>query len=220
MASTTFCDWCGEIIEVAETNQPLYICAKGDGGNGRDFMSLPLPFNFHAGGSTYDEIDPGSCIGQLETLLAERASWAHDPEQEGQEWRLVPREGSQPILSRSQRRRAARVERSAEQRERDERWRRWEEMKPEKRRGLIRGQLEHAPLTAREIAETLECECPEMKVIPERIRPIVAKMVETGELERKPERYRKGDSIRYRYSLKKAGDSPELLTMAALPVAG
>ena len=126
MAMTTFCDWCGELMEVPEGESPLYLRGQGHGGGSWTFHALDLRFNYHTGESDWDKIDPDSCLGQLETFLAERAAWAHDQDLESHEWRLVPRGENQPILSPS--RRGSGVgprERSPEERERDERWRRW-----------------------------------------------------------------------------------------------
>ena len=203
MAMTTFCDWCGELMEVPEGESPLYLRGQGHGGGSWTFHARRPPASTTTPGNrTGTRSTPIRCLGQLETFLAERAAWAHDQDLESHEWRLVPRGENQPILSPS--RRGSGVgprERSPEERERDERWRRWEEKRPTERRELIRDLLADTALTAREIAEALEREHPDMKVMAERIRPIVAKMAEGGELGREPERYRKGDSIRYRYSL-------------------
>lgn len=206
MASTTFCDWCGGEMKVAASNSPLELVGQGDGalGNSRAYLALPLPFNYHATGYT-GEIDPDCCLGQLQTYLDERKSWAHDPEQEGSEWRLVPRADSVPTAPQAEA--AERVEREAKWRETDERHRRWTKLPKRQRAEMIRALLESEARTAREIAEGLEAAHPEMSVPTERIRPFVAALVKSGEVDRRAEKYRDGDSIRYRYSLAVGGEA-------------
>jgi len=82
MATTTFCDWCGELIE--ESN-PLTLRAYGNGQDG-SYISTAEFLNYHA-----SKRDPDCCFRQMSKLLHERAAWAHGGHEETRlEWRLVP----------------------------------------------------------------------------------------------------------------------------------
>lgn len=203
MASTTFCDWCGERIEVPVKGEPPTIKVHGHTPGGRLlFRAIEDGFEIHAV-QTNDGIDPDCCLGKLETFLAERAAWAHDQEQQGYEWRLVPCGDNQPILGRAQQAQRRRSELSAEEKEKREadsrRWHKFRGFSKEERRAMILDELLETPsLTASEIAKSLEEE--DMTVRAEVIRPIVREMFDEGVLVREEERYGKGSRIRFRYS--------------------
>jgi hypothetical protein len=197
MASTTFCDWCGELMELPAGREPLHLIAAGYGGPRNIYAPLD-GLHYH-----HDRDDGESCLGEVLALLQERAKWAHDPEQESQEWRLVAREGRK--LTASDKRKATR---DAEREKRDAEWEktreridRWTELPKPQRVEMIQGLLSDGGLTAAEIASQLEVTHPEIKVYTERIRPLVADLYKRGEIHREAEKYRDGDSIRYRYSL-------------------
>jgi hypothetical protein len=147
------------------------------------------------------DLDPGCCLAQLFDYLAERKSWAHDPEQKDQEWRLVPREGRKKTLR--DRRAEAGVVQDVQDRETRGCWERWKKLSREERQELIRDELLENSLTASEIADRLDGD--DMRVYVERVRPQLKQMVDDGVLEREEERYRGGASIRYRYSLADGG---------------
>ena len=84
MAQTVFCDWCGERLEISDSDMPLELRAQGTSGDGFVFKSLGL--HYHAGQGNDD-----CCLAHVLRLLEERAEWAHDPDQERLEWRLLPR---------------------------------------------------------------------------------------------------------------------------------
>lgn len=197
MATTTFCDWCGELIEGTGRNrEPLAITVSGDSPLGFMHRSvLAGGFNIHAEAIYGREIDPDCCLGQLEKLLRERADWAHDQDQESHEWRLVPRGG---------RRLTAREEREEGRAEREDARRRWESSTREEREEMIRARLTDSRLTIREIGEALEEEFPDMRIYESHVRPVVSRMLAAGELTREGEQWRAGDgpgSTRYRYAL-------------------
>jgi hypothetical protein len=202
MATTTFCDWCGELIETEAGKDAPELRVHGTSASrGRFFLFSPLAggFNIHVEEISYAEIDPDCCLGKLETLLRERSSWAHDPEQGAQEWRLVARE---------RRSLTARERRGEELKENSERHSRWKRMPRDERLKLIRTQLADGDLTIRELTERLEEEFPDIAFYEQMIRPVVAQMFKSGELDRQGEQWRPGEgasSIRYRYGLTEGG---------------
>lgn len=199
MATTTFCDWCGELMELPEgTSIPLGVTARGDGGAGFIFQRSIAGFNIHGEEIARGELDPDCCLAKLEEMLRERAEWAHDPDQQSQEWRLVPREGRTPT---------ARERRKAEDENRWERHDAWKRVPRNEREEMVRAQLADAPLTLRELAERLEAEFPDMAVYDSRLRPVVTGMFKGGELVREAEQYRAGPSVRYRYALASGEES-------------
>lgn len=83
MASTTFCDWCGELMGTRPCDDPAILRVAGRDDDGRFlFHAIAGGFNIHAERAGDGDIHPDCCLGQLEALLEERSRWAHDPEQE------------------------------------------------------------------------------------------------------------------------------------------
>jgi len=85
MAVTVFCDWCGELMELDDHDDPLGLIASGRGQDGNFFFEK-IGLHYHARHG-----DEDCCLEQVRQLLEERAGWAHDQDQESREWRLVPR---------------------------------------------------------------------------------------------------------------------------------
>lgn len=212
MASTTFCDWCGELMEVPPGSQPLELFARGhtgsEGDSLRDFFihhSLAGEFHIHAEKVRGGGLDPDCCLAQLETLLRERAAWAHDPDKDSLEWRLVARKGR--IQTAGEKHRA--IEMNARQQfeqaedERDEAYARWRAFPHEERAAVVMRLLSEEPATVGELASRMEDALPEMgSFFDSTVRPIVSKLFKAGKLDREGEKFRAGDgpgSTRYRY---------------------
>ena len=85
MAVAIRCDWCGETVEGAHQSLPAQLRPEGItecGGLVGD--NLPA-FQYHA------SQESPSCLEQACEMLRERSSWAHEGDESGLEWRLVPR---------------------------------------------------------------------------------------------------------------------------------
>lgn len=212
MATTTFCDWCGELMEVPGGEKPAQLLLSGNGGTGsrfRDFIwhNVGGGFNVHAERAHDRGVHPDCCLGQLETMLAERASWAHDPDQEDLEWRLVPREG-RTLTARQKAIRAEEAEREEMDRrlqERDAEWAAWKQLPADERVDIAVELLRQEPATITELAERMQDRLPGVRVYSERLRPLIKRLFEDGRLDREGEQWRAGTgpgSTRYRYSVK------------------
>lgn len=212
MATTTFCDWCGERLELdpAQT-MPFGLNAGGEGENGEFWLNFKFGFHVHVGDTVWGrdkEPDPDSCFGQLMAVLNERKSWAHDPEQKGAEWRLVDRQGRLvgPQLSpRRQRQNTEQREserRLTEQRERMARKRAWRETTFPERREVVTELLAEGPATVSELCARMSEALPECgELYDGQIRPLLKKLVDEGHIDRDGEKWRGGNSVRFRYFL-------------------
>lgn len=195
MASTTFCDWCGEIMEIPDGDRPLTFQLAGHGGTPTSSFTMfkAMPFHYHAEWHYDGEMDPDCCLAQVRALLRERASWAHDPEQGSREWRLVPRNGR--IETARENRYRKRIE---EDEAREARRHRWKAIPKADRHAMIRAAVEAEPATVSELERRLS----EQHDLPSclALRHIVNEMYATGTLDREQEEWQPGRT-RYRYSL-------------------
>jgi len=199
MAATTFCDWCGELMEPrAEGEKMAELVLAGYGGmEGANFIHEGLGFNYHVATEGWPKrIDPDCCLGKLITLLEERKSWAHDPNQNENEWRLVRRDGR--TLTRREERTKLREE---EWEEAERKSKAWKRTPKERRIELVKEQLGDGNRTIRELVEAIEEANPELALTESTLRPLVNELYATDELDREAENYRNGPQVRYRYSL-------------------
>ena len=201
MASTTFCDWCGERMEVPAGDNPLTFHITGHGGTptSSHTMFKALPLHYHAEWHYDSGLDPDCCLAKVKALLEEHASWAHDPSQESKEWRLVPRDGRTETVRENRYRRQ--IEEEEARRERNARW---SATPKDERIELVRAALDEQPATVRELADRIG-EQENLDLYDSQLRHLVNELYATGSLDREAEEWRRGQT-RYRYSLTACAD--------------
>jgi hypothetical protein len=206
MAASVFCDWCGEIMDVPDGQRPLELRPNGHGGNPVGSFAMfhtDFSFHYHAEYHYDSTLDPDCCLAKVKDVLAERASWAHDPDQSA-EWRLVSRAGRTETIRENQHRRRLEMDEECKAKER-----RWKETPKEERMEMVRGILAEGGLTARELADRLSGDN-DLRLHPESLRSLINEMYATGSLTREAEHYRNGPQTRYRYALTAAEEGAEV----------